>query len=270
MKKSAPPQGDGEERQHLEFTSLLRLAKPRTLTVRLPPGYSAHGNQRYPVLYLHDGQNLFDPARAAFGVTWRAGETADRLTREGRLPPLILVGIDNTPERMDEYTLYHDPRRKQGGRASLYARFVFEEVKPFIDRTYRTLPQRRHTGVAGSSLGGLVSLTMAMSHAARFARCGILSPSLWWAKEAVFADVEGGRPWMHRLRFWLDMGTREDNRRGHVSAHLERTRRLTRCFDAAGLLPGRDFYYQEVAGGEHGEADWADRFDRVLLYLFGW
>src|SRR5207245_4808394 len=95
---------------------------------------------------------------SAFGTSWRASETADRLTVAGRIRPVILVGIDNTPERMDEYALWRDERHKAGGRGGPYARFVLEELKPFIDRQYRTRPERSHTAVAGSSLDGLVSV----------------------------------------------------------------------------------------------------------------
>ncbi len=262
------PEGPGEEVVYEGFPSHF-LGNRRRLTVRLPPGHAADLNQRCPVLYLHDGQNLLGPARSAFGVSWQAGETADRLTVARRIRPIILVGIDNTPERLDEYTAVRDARQEAGGRGDLYARFVLEEVKPFVDRAHRTLPGREHTAVAGSSLGGLVSLTMALRHHERFALCGVLSPALWWARESVFAELAGDLGWMRSMRFWLCMGTREGSGRGHVSAHLERTRRLAGLFDAAGLVPGRDYYYQEVAGGEHTEAAWAARFDRVLRFFFG-
>ncbi len=246
------------------------LGNRRTLTVYVPPGYDADVKQRYPVLYLHDGQNLFDPARAAFGVAWDADATAERLILARRIPPLLLVGIDNTPDRMDEYAYHRDEEEQTGGRGPLYARFVLEEVKPFIDGRYRTRPDRRHTAVAGSSMGGLVSLSMAREHSERFALCGVVSPSLWWADGAALQEIEDGDPaWMRRMRFWLDMGTREDGARGHVTPSIRSTRRLVACFDAAGLNPGRDYLYWEVAGGEHNEAAWGGRFDKMLLYFFG-
>jgi predicted alpha/beta superfamily hydrolase len=262
-----PPSPEaGGRREHADFPSAL-LANRRTLSVWLPPGYGDDPDRRYPVLYLHDGQNLFEPA--ASGAAWQADATAGRLIAAGRLPPLMLVGIHSTPERLDEYAAYRDGGEKAGGRAGLYARFVLDEVKPFIDREYRTLPGRRHTGVCGSSLGGLVSLTMAHEHHARFALCGAVSPSLWWARDRVFADLEADAGWMRRMRFWVDMGTREDAGRGHAGPAIRRLRRLVGCFDAAGLVPGRHSYSWEVAGGEHHEADWAARFDKMLLFLFG-
>jgi enterochelin esterase-like enzyme len=180
-------EGPGEQQRiHEGFASAL-LEHSRRLTVHLPPDYESEPARCYPVMYLHDGQNLFEDSRAAFGVSWRAGETADRLAREGRIRPVILVGIDNTPARQEEYAEYRDPLRQAGGQGELYGRFVMEEVKPFIDRHYRTLPGRAHTAVAGSSLGGLVSLTMAMRFHERFGlcaccrrRCGGHGVECWW------------------------------------------------------------------------------------------
>jgi len=258
----------GEARRHDDFYSHY-LENSRTLYVHLPPGYDQGHPKRYPVLYLHDGQNVFDPRLAAFGVSWAADETADRLFVQGRIMPVILVGIANTPERLDEYAVHRDGREKAGGKGDLYARFVLEEVKPFIDSEYRTKADRLHTGVAGSSLGGLVSLTMARTYADRFALCGALSPSLWWAGGRLLKELGHDPSWMKQMRFWVDIGTREGNRRGHVTATIRQMRQLLEHFDAAGLLPGRDYYYLEVAGGEHNEAHWAARFDKMLLYFFG-
>jgi predicted alpha/beta superfamily hydrolase len=259
---------EGELRFHAAVRSTL-LGNERPLVVYLPPGYAVEKTRRYPVIYMHDGQNLFDARMAAFGVSWDAGATADRLMAADRLPPLLLVGIFNTPDRLSEYAVDFDPVQREGGKGRLYGRFVLEEVKPFIDQTYRTLPGRETTAVIGSSMGGLVSLTMARDHHAQFALCGALSPSIWWRKGAILRDLETDREWLKRLRFWVDMGTREGRRRGAVTPLIERTRVLIGHFDAAGLLPGRDYYYAEVAGGEHNEASWAARFDKVLLYFFG-
>src|SRR5262249_36435679 len=118
----------GELRYHTEFASSF-LGNQRTLAGYLPPGYAEDPRRRYPVFYLHDGQNVFDAATAAFGVEWEADDTADRLTREGQIGPLILVGIYNTPNRFNEYTVHYDPVMKAGGKGKLYGRFVMDEVK---------------------------------------------------------------------------------------------------------------------------------------------
>ena len=266
--REALPTGHGFRRTHADFPSA-HLGTARALTVNLPPGYDDDPTRRYPVLYLHDGQNVFEDARAAFGVSWRAGEIADRLTREGRIRPILLVGIDNSEERLDEYGQHVDAWQEAGGRGKHHARFVAEEIKPFIDLEYRTLPGRAHTAIAGSSMGGLASLTTAWQHVGVFGMCGMLSPSLWWARARALDELREDSSWMRRTRFWLSMGTREENRRGHVPPDIERSRRLVELFDGAGLIPGRDYLYWEVAGGEHNEAAWSARFDKVLLYFFG-
>jgi predicted alpha/beta superfamily hydrolase len=256
-------------RTYSQFPSAL-LGNQRAVTVALPPGYDVDVHVRYPVFYLHDGQNLFEHHAAAFGVAWQADAIAARLIDAGRIRPVILVGIANTPDRMGEYARHYDAHERSGGRGDVYARFVLDELKPFVDRHYRTLSAREHTAVAGSSMGGLVSLTMAQDYHDRFALCGVLSPSLWWNHGGTLREIEeGDKEWLRRLRFWVDMGTREGSRRGHVPPAIDRTRQLIGLFDAAGLVPGRDYYYWEVAGGEHNEAHWSARFDKVLLYFFG-
>jgi predicted alpha/beta superfamily hydrolase len=257
----------GDLRYHLAFPSR-HLGNERTLIVYLPPGYRGAPAQRYPVLYMHDGQNLFDPATAYQGVCWEANDTAERLILTRRLRPLIIVGIYNTPDRVAEYTHSVDDKQ-QGGKGRLYGRFLFEEVKPFIDQAYRTKPDRRHTAVAGASLGGKLTLALAREHHEQFALCGAISPSLWWARGQLLKELAGGRRWMRRMRFWVDMGTREGVAKGEIPPAILRTRKLIQQFDAAGLLPGLHYYYWEVAGGEHSEAHWAARFDKFLLYFFG-
>ncbi len=265
----SPSNESGQRRVHEAFASEI-LGNERTITVHLPPGYDEEPSRRYPVVYFHDGQNIFDDGRAAFGVSWRAGATTDRLTREGRIPPVLLVGIDNTPARHDEYSFERDDSREEGGRGVLYARFVLEEVKPFIDREYRTWRDRRHTAIVGSSMGGLITLAMARIYHDVFALAGVLSPSLWWANAATLQALEHDHDWMRRMRFWLCVGTREGTARRPFTPHLKRTRQLVATFDQARLVPGRDYYYWEVAGGQHHEAAWAARLDKVLLYFFGW
>ena len=257
----------GQLRTFEEFPSNY-LANERTLIVYEPPGYETEVDRRYPVLYLHDGQNLFDAQTSAFGVAWDAHLTADRLISAGSIPPLLMVGIYNTPERIDEYT-WIDGGRDAGGRGNLYGRFLFEEVKPFIDATYRTLPDRDHTGVGGSSLGGLISLTLAWQFPEFLSRCAILSPSLWWANGRILPDLDQDHEWMRSMRFWLDMGTREGASHSLYGAGLTHTRRLAECFRQAGLRPELDFRYREIPDGDHCEAAWAARFDEVLQFLYG-
>lgn len=270
---AAPPRArrstrTGDIRLHERFHSR-RLNNERTLAVYLPPEYTRSMTERYPVLYMHDGQNLFDAATSFLGIEWQADEHAERLIRAGRIEPIIIVGIYNTPDRMHEYTPQADAQRDAGGRGRYYARFLVEEVKPFIDKTYRTLPDRAHTAVAGSSLGGLISLYLAREYHDVFSQCGVVSPALMWAEAALLTEIEASPDCLRNVRFWLDMGTDEGRQIGTFSRAIELTRKLERAFLAAGLVTGRDYYYAEIYQGQHNEAAWADRFDRMLLFFYG-
>ena len=261
------PTRTGDIRFHEKFKSR-HLKNERTLVVYLPPGYEGD-TKRHPVFYMHDGQNLFDASTSFIGVEWQADEHAERLIRAGRIQPIIIVGIYNNAERISEYTPDRDEHHGSGGQGSAYAKFVVQEVKPFIDRTYRTKPARTHTAVAGSSAGGLISLYICARYPETFSMCGVISPMLMWNNGSMLRELEQDSSWMKRVRFWLDMGTAEGDDIGTFNSAIERTRRLARIFDEAGLLPGRDYYYQEIHGGRHNEAHWASRFDKVLLYFFG-
>src|ERR1043166_372084 len=153
----------GDIRFHDAFPSKF-LKDERPLIVYLPPGYKSNADLHYPVLYMHDGQNLFDAATSFIGVEWQADETAEKLIKAGKIPPIIIVGIYNTLDRMNEYTPTRDAKRGTGGKGEAYTKFVLQEVKPFIDKTYRTKHGRDDTAIAGSSLGGLISLDMAYKH----------------------------------------------------------------------------------------------------------
>jgi predicted alpha/beta superfamily hydrolase len=167
-------------RKHPGFQSQV-LSEPRDLIVYVPPGYDTDVNQRYPVLYLHDGQNLFDGATAFVpGQDWRVDDTAQELVIARVIEPLIIVGVYNTGEhRVDEYTPTRDRNQGAGGEAGLYGRMLTEELKPFIDRTYRTLPDPVNTGLGGSSLGGLATLYLGLQHPDVFGKLAVLSPSVW-------------------------------------------------------------------------------------------
>jgi predicted alpha/beta superfamily hydrolase len=239
------------------------LPDDRNVTIFLPPGYETTPDRRYPVLYLHDGQNLFDPD-AAFkkGEHWRVGETATALIDAGRVPPLIIVGIDNTGHRrLHEYTPTHD-RRRGGGGADAYGQMLVNELKPFVDKRYRTLPDAASTGLGGSSLGGLVSLYLGLRHPVTFSRLAVMSPSVWWDRRVILRHVRDARP-KPRLRMWVDIGTREGR------YHVDNAQLLRVGLVKSGWVEGDDLHYEEVDGGTHSEGAWARRFDRVLLYLFG-
>jgi predicted alpha/beta superfamily hydrolase len=256
----------GDIRFHHLFHSP-QLDNDRTIAVYLPPGYAEHPEQRYPVLYMHDANNLFDVQTAFLGVEWGADETADRLIRAGQLPPLILVGIYNNVDRMSEYTPFADAGR--GGRGDAYLAFIVETLKPFIDQTYRTQPEPEHTGIGGSSLGGLISLYAVYRYPEVFGLAAVVSPTLPWANGAVLEYVRSHKP--SRLpRLWIDIGTAEaqEGERTGVSPHIAACRELVTILEAAGCRNGVGLHYEEVAGARHHERDWARRLDRVLTFLF--
>jgi predicted alpha/beta superfamily hydrolase len=238
------------------------LPADRDVLVWLPPNYAVELERRYPVLYMHDGQNLFDPETAFQpGEHWRVGETAAELIEGGLIEPLIIVGIANTgEERIHEYTPTKDARLG-GGLAGDYGRLLIEELKPLIDGTYRTRPDAAHTGLAGSSLGGLVTLHLGFSHPAVFGHLAALSPSVWWDRRTILTTVRLARP-KPALRLWVDMGTAE-GRRG-----LDDARLLKAALVGAGYVEGIDLHYAEYEGATHSEGAWAQRVGPMLTWLF--
>jgi predicted alpha/beta superfamily hydrolase len=267
---SQDPVPHGRLVHHPAFASR-HLGNERLITVYLPPGYDAALDATYPVVYLHDGQNVFETDKAAFGISWDAAATADRLILQGRLTPLLQVAIANTPDRLPEYAPFPDSTiHIPESRLARYAQFWLEELKPFMERTYRCRKGREQVGMVGSSMGALATLALAWKHHDVFRYAGILSPSLWWARNRLLRELETtDTTWLRSMKFWLDMGNKEGGARAVVPAALQRTRRLVDLFDRTGLLPGVDYYYSEIAGGEHNEAHWASRYDKVLLYFFG-
>jgi predicted alpha/beta superfamily hydrolase len=252
---------DGRLRLHPKFSSRY-LSTPRDVLVYLPPGYW-DSDRHYPVLYLQDGQNLFDAATAFGGNEWRADLTADERIRGGSVAPLIMVGLYNTGvRRISEYTPTRDRRLRKGGKAERYAQMLAREVKPFIDHEYRTRKSVEDTGVGGSSLGALVSLVAGMRYPRVFGKLALMSPSVWWDEHAILPLIEAWKL-TRRPRIWLDTGTAEGNNPGKVVADA----RLMRDALAA---KGAELHYEEAEGHQHNEWAWSTRFGQVLEYLFGW
>lgn len=255
-------EGKGRYELHAGFHSEL-LAKDRDVIVYLPPGYDADAARRFPVLYLQDGQNLFDGATAfVYGQHWRVGETADALVRARAVEPLVIVGIYNAGEkRVDEYTPTHDRRRQIGGQADIYGRFLVEELKPFIDARYRTLRDAANTGLGGSSLGGLVSLHLGIKHPHVFGKLAVLSPSIWWDRRVILRKVRTLEA-KAALRIWIDVGTAEGGYAVKDAAMLRDA--LVR----RGWVQDVDLKYLEAVGAQHNELAWAERVGPVLEFLF--
>jgi predicted alpha/beta superfamily hydrolase len=242
------------------------LGNDRKLWVFLPPGYAQNPNARYPVLYMHDGQNVFDDA-TSFAGEWQADETATALIESGRIEPIIIVGIENNIDRVDEYT----PTRylQEGGNGDAYGRFVVEEVKPLIDRAFRTRPGPDETGVAGSSLGAIISLHLMRTYPQIFGRGAAISPSLWWDRENLLYPLQKDTSWAKGKRVWLDTGTMENGNALRSGAQVADCRQLGMTLERKGFVPGREFVYREYTGAGHNEQAWAERFGDVLLFLYG-
>jgi predicted alpha/beta superfamily hydrolase len=256
------PTPEGEFRKHAGFRSKF-LQTARDVLVYLPPGYSAEAPRRYPVLYLHDGQNLFDGATAYIrGQDWRVGQTAGALIRRQAIEPVIVVGIYNTGrERVEEYTPSACPRLKVGGKADLYGRLIVEELKPFIDTHYRTRACACDTGLGGSSLGGLVTAYLGLRHSGVFGKLAVVSPSVWWDGRRILGDVAALNA-KTGARIWLDMGT-EEGVRAIDDARLLRDALLAKGWDL-----DRDLHYHEARGARHTESAWAQRVEPILRYLY--
>ena len=251
-------------KMHENFGSQF-LNHPRNVLVYLPPNYAANPEERYPVLYMHDGQNLINPEDAFGGVAWGADETAQKLILTGEISPLIIVGIYNTGgKRIDEYTPVKAERGRMkghGGQADQYGRMIIEELKPFIDKTYLTRTEREFTGLGGSSLGGLVSLHLGFKRPDVFSRVAAISPAIWWANNQIIREAAKLTERIP-LRIWLDIGKKEGGQIKH------QVRALKEMLLAQGWQMGADLAYQEIPEARHNEQAWAARFGDVLKFLY--
>lgn len=265
----APPNQSvtGDLRLH-EFRSRI-FRNTRMLRVWLPPRYDVPENSAryYPVLYLNDGQNLFDRATAFAGVEWQVDETADRLIRQEVIPPLIIVGIDNTQgDRIKEflpYRSFHPPvLRPQGKR---YPDFLMSEVMPFVFDRYRIARGPENTGLGGSSLGALISLYTATDRPGVFGRLLLESPSLFISNRRILKYSRSFRQWPEKV--FLAIGTREAGRDDKDKQVVEDVRELEKSLRRAGLDDSR-LLVKIDEGASHNEAEWAKRFPDAVSFLY--
>ena len=248
----------------------------RDVDIWLPPGYGDDPDARYPVLYMHDGQNLFDPSLSYTGVDWGVDEAMTRLIQSGRIPPAIVVGIWNTPARFPEY-MPRKPVPPEGldfgpGNgpplpveriaSDAYLRFLVEELKPRIDATFRTKPGRDDTAIAGSSMGGLISIYAAAEYPDLFGRVGAVSTH-WPVGDGLVVDWLADHlpdPATHRL--WFDHGTATLD-----AQYAPYQQRMDRVLREAGYVEGNNWVTRVYEGAEHNEAAWQARMDEVLVFL---
>lgn len=254
-----------------------RFVAARNVDVWLPPSYASHPGRRYPVLYMHDGQNLFDPGLVFNGNDWDVDGAMTRLVAEGRVREAIVVGVWNSPRRFDEYM----PQVGQGDsvptgvdwypsvpRAALisddYLRFLVEELKPFVDARYRTLPGRDDTAVMGSSMGGLISLYALAKYPQVFGGAGAVSTH-WPAGDGAMVDwLAAQLPPAGTHRIWFDHGTATLD-----AVYAPYQQRMDAAMRASGWVEGRDWSSRVFEGAAHDEASWRARVDQPLLFLLG-
>lgn len=232
----------------------------RRIWIYLPPGYHG-GTRRYPVLYMHDGQNLFDPATSYCG-DWGVGKSLDALWRKKKTRGVIVVGIDNGgEERWNEYSPWCGRDGEEPCSGDKYARFLVEDLKPAIDKKFRTLPGRESTGIAGSSLGGTISFYVSLKYPEIFSRAGLFSPSFWFARDPALALLKKARI-KQDMRVYMDVGTKEGD---HADEYLVDARAVSVLFAGKKSVEQR-FVVDE--GGIHNESAWARRFPAAFLWLF--
>ena len=233
------------------------LDRERTVRIYLPPGYE-QSTQRYPVLYMHDGQNLFDDATSYAGE-WAVDETLNALAKSRGLR-LIVVGIDHGgTERIRELNPWNNPEYGQG-QGEQYMAFVVQVLKPWIDQHYRTRPDVRHTAIMGSSMGGLISSYAIAHYPAVFGAAGVFSPAYWLAPQ-VYADSEAHPP-ARTARIYFYAGGSEDE------SMVPGMKRMVALLQQAGL-PRRNLEVVINPVGRHNEAAWRAEFPRAVAWLFG-
>lgn len=258
--------------------------KPRNISIWLPPGYSATSPTPYPVIYAHDGQNLFEPGRSYGGVEWQLDETANRLMSDGTLRPAIIVGIWNTSDRWQEYapqkvteSLTGDTASEWLGptlpelKADAYLRFITEELKPYIDETYATASGSNDTFIMGSSMGGLISLYAMSEYPDTFSKAAAVS--IHWpltepegalaqqADAAQQAYLANGGLDRDKHKIWFDHGTETLD-----AAYPPHAQAMEAWFREQGWAEDQAVF-RAYPGTDHSEGAWAARGDEILTFL---
>ena len=243
----------GEVEYHRNFRGEGLL--PRDIVVWLPPSYEYNKHKRYPVLYAHDGQNLFDPSTSSFGVDWQLDETADSLIKQGKINEMIIVGIYKTRDRMKEYNT--------GDTGNSYMKFVVKVLKPFIDKTYRTLPNRENTATMGSSAGGLVSFMLVWEYNGVFSKAACISPAFFIGNIDYITPVLKSKKKSRDIKIYIDCGGE-----GLDSLLLGGAKKMLSALKKSGYKKGKDYTWFFEKTGEHNEQNWARRIWRPLEFFY--
>jgi predicted alpha/beta superfamily hydrolase len=226
--------------------------KDRDVIVWLPPDYETNTKARYPVVYMHDGQNIIDPVTSSFGVDWGIDETVDRLIKSKAIQPVIVVGIYNTSDRTKEYS--------PGEKGTAYMNFIVNQLKPFIDSTYRTRPDRENTIVGGSSSGGIISFMLVWEHPDVFSKAICMSPAFKIGGWDYVKVVQESKEKREGVFFYIDIGGV-----GLETQLQPGVDEMIAALKAKGYTEGKDFVYVRDPAAHHFEADWAKRFPNALM-----
>lgn len=233
-----------------------QLNNTRDITVYLPPSYPTSGDRRYPVFYMHDGQNLFD-AKTSFAGEWDVDGLIDAVSGEGL--EAIVVGIPNMgAERCNEYSPFDDPKHGPA-KGDAYLEFVVDTIKPIVDADFRTITTADHTAIVGSSMGGLISLYAFFKRPDVFGLTGVMSPALWYGQRQIFEYLKTAG--YQRGRIYVDVGTKEGS---------EELRDVTRLRDQLleiGYRHGDDMLLIVDFGAGHNEQAWARRMKKMLEFF---
>jgi len=227
----------------------------REIVVWFPPEYDQNTSKRFPVLYMHDGQNLFNPATSSFGVDWQIDETLDSLAKTGTCDIPIVVGIYNTAERTADYTM--------GKQSDAYMKFVVDSVKAFVDKNYRTLPDAEHTAVGGSSHGGLISFRMAWEYPQVFSKAFCLSPALKIQNIDYVQNVLDYNGSPKNLKFYIDNGGV-----GLDEQLLSGNKEMLDALKKKGYKPNKDYFWVYDKTARHFESDWAKRMPHAFELMY--
>lgn len=243
----------GNVHYHKNFEG--RSVLPRDIIVWLPPSYDSLPDKYYPVLYMQDGQNIFDPSTSSFGIDWQIDETTDSLIESNLIQEIIVVGIYNTIQRGTEY--------KNSELGSAYVNFIIEELKPFIDKSYRTLPDRNNTAIGGSSGGGLISFILVWEHSDVFTKAACLSPAFKIDKIDYVAPVKNYVGAKKNIKIYIDNGGvgLEQKLQPGIDEMLF-------ALKEKGFVEENDLLYFKDSYAEHNESAWAKRVYRFLKFMF--
>ncbi|MEE4195766.1 MAG: alpha/beta hydrolase-fold protein [Anaerolineae bacterium] len=254
---------------------------PRNVDIWLPPAYEENPNQRYPVLYMHDGQNLFEPEKAYTGITWGVAEAITRLAKEGKIEPAIVVGIWNTENRFGDYLPakpFHTPKgrrvdklfrlnrgyRKAKLVADEYLKLIVEIIKPKVDESYRTKPDRSHTHIMGSSMGGLISWYAMCEYPDVFGSAGCVSTH-WPVVKHVFREYfEEKLPSSHTHKIYFSHGTEGLDKKYPKLQH-----KADQIVREMGYTKGENWITKVFEGDTHNEECWQQQIHHPLTFLLG-